>query len=78
MNSTREQRGPCLSVEELRQAAAEMRALNLVNIFAAGSGHPGGTLSIMDIATRVLRLRERRQKGEVSWHPSPGEKGLAR
>jgi len=50
MNSTREQRGPRLSVEELRQAAAEMRAINLVDIFAAGSGHPGGTLSIMDIA----------------------------
>jgi transketolase len=50
MNSSREQRGPRLSVEELREAAAEMRALNLVNIFAAGSGHPGGTLSIMDIA----------------------------
>jgi transketolase len=56
MHSSREQRGPRLSVEELRQAAAEMRAINLVDIFAAGSGHPGGTLSIMDIAA-ALYLR---------------------
>jgi transketolase len=56
MHSNCEQRGPRLSVGELRQAAAEMRAINLVNIFAAGSGHPGGTLSIMDIAA-ALYLR---------------------
>jgi transketolase len=56
VHSSHEQRSPRLSVEELRRAAAEMRALNLVNIFAAGSGHPGGTLSIMDIAA-ALYLR---------------------
>jgi transketolase len=33
-----------------------MRALDLIDIFAAGSGHPGGTLSIMDIAA-ALYLR---------------------
>jgi transketolase len=51
-----EQRGPRLSVEELRSAAAEMRAINIIDIFAAGSGHPGGTLSIMDVAA-ALYLR---------------------
>ena len=56
MGSSREQRGPRLSAEELRQAAAEMRAINLIDIFAAGSGHPGGTLSIMDVAA-ALYLR---------------------
>jgi transketolase len=56
MTPTFEQRGPRLSLEELRQAAAEMRAINLIDIFAAGSGHPGGTLSIMDIAA-ALYLR---------------------
>jgi len=67
MNSTREQRGPRLSVEELRQAAAEMRALNLVNLFAAGSGHPGGTLSIMDIAAALyLRVLNHDPK-DPSW-----------
>ena len=67
MNSPRAQRGPRLSVEELRQAAAEMRALNLVNIFAAGSGHPGGTLSIMDIAAALyLRVLNHDPK-DPSW-----------
>jgi len=56
MGSTREQRGPRLNVEELRQAAREMRAIDLIDIFAAGSGHPGGTLSIMDVAA-ALYLR---------------------
>lgn len=56
MESVCERRGPRLSVEELRQAAAEMRAINLIDIFAAGSGHPGGTLSVMDIVA-ALYLR---------------------
>jgi len=33
----REQRGPRLELEELQQAAAEMRAVDLIDIFAAGS-----------------------------------------
>ena len=56
MISITEQRGPRLDVEELRTAAAEMRAINILDIFAAGSGHPGGTLSIMDVAA-ALYLR---------------------
>jgi transketolase len=47
------------SAEELRAAAARMRGLDLVSIHAAGSGHPGGTLSVMDIAA-VLYLDEAR------------------
>jgi transketolase len=46
-----------LSAEELRQRANRMRALDIVSIHAAGSGHPGGTLSVMDIAA-VLFLDE--------------------
>jgi transketolase len=56
MSTNCEQRGPRLSVDELRTAAAEMRAFDIIDIFAAGSGHPGGTLSIMDIAA-ALYLR---------------------
>ncbi len=56
MNLNHEQRGRRMSVAELVEAAAEMRAINLIDIFAAGSGHPGGTLSIMDIAA-ALYLR---------------------
>jgi transketolase len=47
------------SSDELRACAARMRALDVVSIHAAGSGHPGGTLSIMDVAS-VLFLDEAR------------------
>ena len=53
MNSLVTPRGPRLSLSELKAAAAEMRAMNMVSIFAAGSGHPGGTLSVMDIAAAL-------------------------
>lgn len=43
------------SIDELRDAAKMMRGYNLVALCAAGSGHAGGTLSIMDITT-VLYL----------------------
>jgi len=47
------------SIDELRNAAQLMRAYNLVALCAAGSGHPGGTLSIMDIAAALyLRAAE--------------------
>ncbi|MFQ5809355.1 MAG: transketolase [Armatimonadota bacterium] len=49
----------CPEVDELIDAAREMRAWNVTAIHCAGSGHPGGTLSIMDICAalylRVLR-----------------------
>lgn len=44
------------SIEELEQAANLMRGYDLVALHAAGSGHAGGTLSIMDI-TAALYLR---------------------
>src|ERR687886_469872 len=44
------------SVEELKDAAKLMRGYNLVALHAAGSGHAGGTLSIMDV-TAALYLR---------------------
>jgi transketolase len=56
MNVPAEQRGPRFTVKELSRAVAEMRAISIIDIFAAGSGHPGGTLSVMDIAA-ALYLR---------------------
>ncbi len=44
------------SVEELKDAANLMRGYDLVALCAAGSGHAGGTLSIMDI-TAALYLK---------------------
>lgn len=44
------------SVADLEDAARMMRGYNLVSLCAAGSGHAGGTLSIMDI-TAALYLK---------------------
>jgi len=44
------------SIEQLKQAATLMRGYDLVSLCAAGSGHAGGTLSIMEI-TAALYLR---------------------
>jgi transketolase len=44
------------SIEELKDAANLMRGYDLLALHAAGSGHAGGTLSIMDIAA-ALYLR---------------------
>jgi transketolase len=44
------------SIEELKEAANLMRGYDLVALHAAGSGHAGGTLSIMDI-TAALYLK---------------------
>ncbi|MFI5252217.1 MAG: transketolase [Bacteroidota bacterium] len=41
------------SIEELEEAAKLMRGYDLVSLCAAGSGHAGGTLSIMDITTAL-------------------------
>jgi transketolase len=41
------------SIEELKDAANQMRGYDLVALCAAGSGHAGGTLSIMDIAAAL-------------------------
>jgi len=45
------------TIEELVEKAREMRAYNIVAITAAGSGHTGGTLSIMDV-TAALYLKK--------------------
>ena len=41
------------SVEELAEAANLMRGYNMVSLCAAGSGHSGGTMSIMDITAAL-------------------------
>ncbi len=53
MELATERRGPCLSRDELFAAAQEMRAMAITDIYAAGSGHPGGSLSIMDVAAAL-------------------------
>ncbi|HEY3619964.1 MAG TPA: 1-deoxy-D-xylulose-5-phosphate synthase N-terminal domain-containing protein, partial [Candidatus Sulfotelmatobacter sp.] len=41
------------SIKELKEAANLMRGYDLVALHAAGSGHAGGTLSIMDITAAL-------------------------
>ena len=41
------------SLEELEQAARLMRGYDLVALCAAGSGHAGGTLSMMEIVAAL-------------------------
>jgi len=55
-NSTNGEPRHPYSIEELKDAANLMRGYDLVALHAAGSGHAGGTLSIMDI-TAALYLR---------------------
>lgn len=54
MVSAIEQRGPRLDLEELKQAAAEMRAVDLIAIYAAGSGHPGALFPLWILPPRFI------------------------
>lgn len=56
-----------MTIEELQAAARRMRAYNILAIHCAGSGHPGGTLSIMDIAAALyLKLMKHNAK-DPNW-----------
>jgi transketolase len=47
------------SIEQLKEAANLMRGYDLLSLCAAGSGHAGGTLSIMDISAALyLRIAD--------------------
>lgn len=67
MSSVREHHGSHLNLEELHQAAQEMRAIAITDIFAAGSGHPGGSLSIMDVAAGLYLSRLNHDPSEPEW-----------
>jgi len=41
------------TIDELKEQANLMRGYNLVSLCAAGSGHAGGTMSIMDVAAAL-------------------------
>ncbi len=55
------------SIEELIEKTKEMRAYNMVAITAAGSGHTGGTLSIMDIAAALYLKYIRHDPSNPEW-----------
>ncbi len=55
------------TVKELEEKAREMRAYNMIAITAAGSGHTGGTLSIMDIAACLYLKVARHDPKNPDW-----------
>ncbi len=55
------------SIPELEAMAALMRGYNLVALCAAGSGHAGGTLSIMDIAAALYLHAAEHDPANPSW-----------
>ncbi len=67
MNPIANRRGPKLTLAELKAAAAEMRGMDLISIFAAGSGHPGGTLSVMDLVAALYLNALNHDPANPSW-----------
>jgi len=55
------------SIEELQDAAKLMRGYDLVALHAAGSGHAGGTLSIMDITAALYLKIARHDPRNPNW-----------
>jgi transketolase len=55
------------TIEQLIEKAKEMRAYNMIAITAAGSGHTGGTLSIMDIAAALYLKKIRHDPENPTW-----------
>jgi len=55
------------TIKELIKKAREMRAYNMIAIAAAGSGHTGGTLSIMDITAALYLKHIRHDPANPLW-----------
>ena len=55
------------SLDELADQARQMRSWNMMAITAAGSGHSGGTLSIMDVAAALYLKHARHDPRNPEW-----------
>jgi transketolase len=55
------------SIAELRDAANRMRGYDLVALHAAGSGHAGGTLSVMDLTAALYLHAANHDPKNPSW-----------
>ena len=55
------------SIEDLKEKANLMRGYNLISLCAAGSGHSGGTLSIMDVAAVLYLGKLRHKPSDPNW-----------
>lgn len=55
------------TIDQLREAANLMRGYDMVALCAAGSGHAGGTLSIMDITAALYLHSARHDPANPAW-----------
>ena len=55
------------TIDQLREAANLMRGYDMVALCAAGSGHAGGTLSIMDITAALYLHAARHDPANPAW-----------
>ena len=55
------------TIDQLKEAANLMRGYDLVALCAAGSGHAGGTLSIMDITAALYLHAARHDPNNPAW-----------
>ncbi len=55
------------SIEKLIEKAAYMRGMNLAALHCAGSGHSGGTLSVMDIVAALYLKVARHDPSQPDW-----------
>lgn len=55
------------TIDALRRRSCDLRIDNLTAIAAAGNGHPGGTLSVMDILQTLFFVEMRHRPAEPRW-----------
>jgi transketolase len=55
------------TIETLRRRAFDLRIDNLTMIAAAGNGHPGGTLSVMDLLQTLFFAEMKHRPNEPLW-----------
>jgi len=56
-----------ISIKELVEKAKEMRAYNMISLIAAGSGHTGSSMSVMDIAAALYLKVINHDPGNPEW-----------
>jgi transketolase len=55
------------TIETLHRRSFDLRIDNLTSIAAAGNGHPGGTLSVMDLLQTLFFVEMRHRPTEPHW-----------
>jgi len=55
------------TIDSLRRRSFELRIDNLTAIATAGNGHPGGTLSVMDVLQTLFFAEMRHRPAEPHW-----------